>query len=128
VSSVVVGALVLGAAPACGGGGRKSATEAAAPVTVRIKVFAFTPNPVTVNRGTTVTWVNDDDITHTVTSGTRDYAPGDTGRVVATHKDAMFDQSLDGAGKRYSFRFAKEGTFHYFCDRHPGMEADVKVS
>ena len=112
---------------ACG-----SDKEAKAPVpvgtTAHIKVFQFTPNPLKVKVGTTVTWVNDDDIAHTVTSGTRDYAPGDSGTVTAVHADGQFDTTLDGAGKKATFTFTKAGTFHYFCDRHPGMEAEVVVA
>jgi manganese oxidase len=116
------------ALPGCSGPAKSAHAPAPTGVVAHIHVFAFVPKPLKVKAGTTVTWVNDDDIAHTVTSGTRDYAPGDTGQVTAVHADGLFDMTLDGAGKKASFTFAKTGTFHYFCNRHPGMEADVVVN
>ncbi|HZQ27948.1 MAG TPA: plastocyanin/azurin family copper-binding protein [Acidimicrobiales bacterium] len=106
---------------------KKPAAVPPAGVQAEIKVFAFLPNPLKVAKGVTVTWTNQDDITHTVTSGKRDYAPGDTGKVTAEHRDGLFDFTLDGKGKAAKFTFTNAGTFHYFCSRHPGMEADVVV-
>ena len=105
-----------------------AAGAAAAGTPVVIDTFMFSPKTVHVKAGDTVTWTNHDNIVHTVTSGTRDYAPGDSGHVVASHKDGMFDMPLDGKGAIGKHTFTTAGTFHYFCDRHPGMEADVEVS
>jgi plastocyanin len=88
----------------------------------------FTPKTVHVKVGDTVTWTNHDDILHTVTSGIREYEPGNSGHVTATHKDGMFDMQMNGKGATGKHTFTEAGTFHYFCDRHPGMEADVEVS
>lgn len=105
-----------------------STTATAAGTSVVIDTFMFSPRTLKVKVGQTVRWTNKDDILHTVTSGTRKYDPSDSGRVVATRKDGMFDMQLDGKGATATFTFGKAGTFHYFCDRHPGMEADVEVS
>jgi plastocyanin len=120
---------------ACAGGGDKAATSttsttpSAAPASsVVIDTFAFNPKLVRVHVGDAVHWTNKDNILHTVTSGKREYAPGDSGHVTATHKDGMFDMPLDGKGATTTYTFSTPGTFHYFCDRHPGMEADVEVS
>jgi plastocyanin len=125
--AVLMGVVVV-AAGACGNDSPSANSADDAGTVAHIKVFAFSPNPLKVAAGAKVTWVNDDDITHTVTSGRRTYAPGDTGSVTATEKSGLFDIVLDGPGKRGSHTFAEAGTFHYFCDRHPGMEADVVVS
>jgi plastocyanin len=131
LSGLVLVGVVAGAAVGFGGACRGS-TAAKKPavvgVTAHVKVFQFRPSPLKVKVGTTVTWVDDDDLAHTVTSGTRDYAPGDTGTVTAVHKDGLFDFALDGVGKKAAYTFAKAGTFHYFCNRHPGMEAEVQVA
>lgn len=37
-------------------------------VTVTIKDFSFNPDNITIGPGTTVTWVNEDDVPHTATS------------------------------------------------------------
>ena len=131
----VAGSLVFAA---CGGsskgasGAKDTSTTAAAATTsgaaVVIDTFAFSPKTLHVKVGDTVTWTNHDNILHTVTSGTREYAPGDSGHVSATHKDGTFDMPLDGKGATGKYTFTKAGTYHYFCNRHPGMEADVEVS
>ena len=95
---------------------------------VDIKTFQFDPKTIEVSVGDTVTWTNGDSILHTVTSGTREYDPNDSGRVVATNKSGDFDEQLDGKGSPAEVTFDEAGTYHYFCDRHPGMEADVEVS
>ncbi len=135
--AVLAGALVAGSllVAACGGGSddsssakEASATTAPARTSVAIDTFMFSPKALQVKVGATVTWTNHDNILHTVTSGTREYEPGDSGHVTATHKDGMFDMQLDGKGATATHTFTEAGTFHYFCDRHPGMEADVEVS
>ncbi len=40
----------------------------AATIEVKIDNFTFNPQQITVKAGDTVTWINDDDIPHTVTS------------------------------------------------------------
>ncbi len=79
----------------------------------------FSPNPLTVAPGTTVTWKNTDTVSHYVTSG----VPTDntTGLV--------FDSgNLIKPGGTYVFTFANAGTFDYFCTVHPWMTAQVIVS
>ena len=43
---------------------------------VHIDAFAFAPQRVTVKTGTTVTWINDDDIPHTVASSGKLFIEG----------------------------------------------------
>lgn len=88
-----------------------SAHAAPAPVTVKISNFVFTPATLTVAPGTTVTWVNEDDIPHTV---------------VADDK-VMFKSKVLDTGDRFAFTFAKPGTFGYFCSIHPHMTGKVVV-
>ena len=122
-----LGLALVSVGGACGGGGAGSG-EAEVGTVVRVHVFAFHPDPLRVKAGALVTWRNDDDLAHTVTSGTRTYEPGDTGKVVSVQKDGLFAATLDGPGKRTSFTFSAPGTFHYFCEIHPGMESEVIVS
>jgi len=53
---------------------------------VAVKVFQFRPGRLDVKLGSSVTWVNQDDIDHTVTSGTPE-SPG-----------GRFDATLSGKG------------------------------
>jgi plastocyanin len=80
-------------------------------VTVKIDNFAFAPAQLTVKPGTTVTWVNEDDIPHTV---------------VASAK-AFRSKALDTDDK-FSFTFTTPGSYAYFCSLHPHMQGGVTVS
>jgi len=84
---------------------------------VTVKLFSFSPSPLTVKAGTKVTWTNDDDILHTVTSG----APPGSG-------DGTFSGQLNGKGTSFAFTFDRPGTYKYFCMRHNSMTAEVDVS
>ena len=78
---------------------------------VSIKNFAFNPPNTTVSAGTTVTWVNNDQVPHT-----------------ATANDGAFDSGTLQPGQSYSFKFDKPGTYAYHCNIHPDMSATVTVS
>jgi predicted secreted protein with PEFG-CTERM motif len=96
-----------------------SASATAACVTAN---NCFSPNPVNVAPGETVTWTNTDSASHTVTSGKADNS---TGNIVA----AVFDSSLLAPGKTFSHTFtaADIGTINYFCQVHPWMVGQVIV-
>ncbi|HEY5225619.1 MAG TPA: cupredoxin family copper-binding protein [Methylovirgula sp.] len=72
--------------------------------------FAFTPQILQVKAGTTVTFVNHDDIPHSVVSET----------------GAFRSRALD-TDEKYTFTFAKAGEFAYFCGLHPFMKGKVVV-
>ena len=78
---------------------------------VTVQLFAFDPDTLEVDTGTTVTWTNEDDIEHT-----------------ATAEEGAFDGDLDGAGSEFSFTFEKGGTFAYRCDIHDGMRGQIRVT
>jgi plastocyanin len=71
---------------------------------------AFQPNPVTIVKGSTVTWTNNDSITHTSTS--------DSG---AWNSGAM------APGAMFSETFQTAGTFQYHCTIHPNMVGTIVV-
>lgn len=127
-------AALIFTAAACGDDSTPQSSDATAEepsgggLAVSISTFMFDPDPLQVKVGDEVTWTNDDAILHTVTSGDREYDPENSGLVTATNKDGLFDLQLDGKGSSDSFTFTEAGTYHYFCDRHPGMEADIEVS
>jgi plastocyanin len=117
-------ALLLLASVACGrsdGGGGKNAA-------VRVKLLAFSPGSLRVAAGTTVTWTDDEPVTHTVTSGAVQNVDATTGLRAGERPDGHFDGRLDGTGKSFSFRFADAGEFTYFCSIHKGMNATVVVT
>ncbi|MGH9746294.1 MAG: cupredoxin domain-containing protein [Candidatus Acidiferrales bacterium] len=79
-------------------------------IEVNIDNYSFTPHDITVAAGTTVSWVNHDDVPHTVRST----------------DDAFKSKALDTDDK-YSFKFDKPGVYEYFCSVHPRMTAKVIV-
>jgi plastocyanin len=72
---------------------------------------SFSPNPVEVKVGETVTWINDDSGRHTVTS-----------------KNGVFNSELMGRGQSFSYTFDKAGEYPYSCEPHPNMVGTVVVT
>ena len=81
-----------------------------APFEVKIDNYSFAPETITVAPGTTVTWVNRDDVPHTVKSN-----------------DGTFKSKALDTDDKYTVTFDKPGTFAYFCSIHPRMTAKIVV-
>lgn len=79
----------------------------------------FDPAEVTVDVGGEVTWSNDDNAAHTVTSGDLSADPDNVGTV--------FDSGLFMAGATFSHKFDAAGDYPYFCMVHPWMVGTVTV-
>ena len=77
---------------------------------VKIANFTFEPPVLTVKVGTTVTWVNDDDIPHLV-----------------SEKDGKFRSSALDTDATFSQTFKDAGTVEYFCVLHPHMTGKIVV-
>jgi plastocyanin len=82
---------------------------------VTVQLFQFKPGQIEVKPGTRVTWTNQDDITHTVTSGTPE------------QRDGRFELPLDGRGATGVVRLETPGTYPYFCSRHQSMRGEIHV-
>ncbi|MBA3470709.1 MAG: plastocyanin [Herpetosiphonaceae bacterium] len=83
---------------------------------VGIQTFQFSPATLEVKVGTTVTWTNNDDIDHSVTSG----APPEG--------DKAFDSDFFLKGETFSHTFTSAGEVMYFCRKHNSMVGMVKVT
>jgi plastocyanin len=79
--------------------------------TLSIDNFTFTPATLTVKTGTTVTWINKDDIPHAIASATGAFTKS---------------KALD-TDDSYSFTFTTPGTYKYFCYLHPRMVGSIVV-
>jgi plastocyanin len=88
------------------------------PTTITIQNFAFSPDTITVPRGTTVTWVNQDTVNHLIVNDAR-------GSVA---QGALFTSNSLANGATYSFKFDNSGTYPYHCSIHPSMKATVIVT
>jgi plastocyanin len=84
----------------------------AGPAAVEIVDFAFTPTPVVVRPGGTVTWTNEDDAAHSIS----DTSPLRT----ATSKPLS-------KGEQFSITYSKAGTYPYVCGIHNYMQGSVEV-
>jgi len=84
--------------------------------TVEVRNIDFGPADIEVEPGTTVTWVNEDIVNHTVTSGP------------AGDPDGLFDEPLSSGGDDVTITFDDAGTFDYYCDLHRNMIGSVTVT
>ncbi|HEV8440975.1 MAG TPA: plastocyanin/azurin family copper-binding protein [Methylomirabilota bacterium] len=83
---------------------------------VTVQLFQFRPSPLAVPAGAPVTWLNQDDITHTITSGTPE------------KRDGRFNLQLAGKGATGTVEFTDAGVYPYFCDRHQSMRGEIRVN
>lgn len=74
----------------------------------------FQPTELTIAAGTTVTWTNEDNTTHTVFSGTID-TPNE-----------LFAASVS-PGETFSYTFDEVGAYPYYCEIHTGMNGTIIV-
>ncbi|MDX1621331.1 MAG: plastocyanin/azurin family copper-binding protein [Nitriliruptorales bacterium] len=123
-----VGALVVAIAvlSGCTSDDQSSAQQSdpGSPMSVEISIenFEFMPDEIEVPVGSTITWTNQDDFAHTVTSGE---PAQQTGR---------FDEELgslgahESSGKMASVTVDEPGAISYFCRFHPRMTATVVVT
>ena len=80
-------------------------------VQIDIKEFMYSPKDLNVALGTKVTWVNDDQVPHTI---------------VETHK--VFHSAALDTQDQFSYTFMTAGTFEYFCTLHPQMIGKITVN
>jgi plastocyanin len=81
--------------------------------TIDIKNMAFTPSQITVAKGGTVTWTNNDSVTHTVVDDLSNVGGPNSGDIAP--------------GASYSFTFTKTGSYQYHCSIHPSMRGTIVV-
>lgn len=71
----------------------------------------YVPSTISVSLLETITWTNEDDTEHTVTSRT----------------SGIFNSGLFGTSQSFSHQFIIDGTYEYFCQLHPWMTGTVIV-
>jgi plastocyanin len=84
---------------------------AAAEVPVDIRDFAYSPDPIEIAAGDTVTWTNQDEVPHTATGQDRD----------------VLQSGTISPGASFSQVFPEAGEFGYFCEFHPNMTGTIVV-
>jgi plastocyanin len=98
--AVSAGILVAIAAPAA----RATAAE------VMIDNFSFAPTPLTVKVGATVTWVNHDDIPHSIVC-----------------PDLKVKSHPLDTDESFAYTFDRAGAYDYMCGLHPHMHGQIIV-
>lgn len=98
------------ASPEPSGNAPAPSGEAVRAEKVEIVEFIYDPDPVTIQAGGKVTWINRDAAPHT-----------------ATADDDSFDTGTLEIGKLKSESFKEPGTYAYFCEIHPDMRGTVEV-
>jgi plastocyanin len=88
----------------------KTAAGTDAASQVMIDNFVYSPVPLTVKVGTTVTWINHDDIPHTVDS------------TQGKFKSAALDTD-----EKFEFQFKEAGEYPFYCRIHPKMTGKIIV-
>jgi len=76
---------------------------------VSIENFAFKPQVLTVQVGTTVVWTNNDTTAHNIKSNT-------------------FNSPELKKGETFEFKFENPGTYDYSCGIHPTMTGKIIVN
>jgi plastocyanin len=84
---------------------------AGGPASVVITDFRFQPQVLTVPKGTTVTWLNNDSLDHSVVAADQSFSSGALRR-----------------GNTFQFTFDKPGDVTYACGFHPEMTGTVNVT
>jgi plastocyanin len=98
---------------ALGGGlllGLASRVALAGEAEVVVDNFTFAPTPLIVKAGAMVTWVNHDDIPHSIVC------------LALNVKSHTLDTD-----ETFAYTFEKAGTFEYMCGLHPHMRGQVTV-
>lgn len=78
--------------------------------TISMENFAFNPNTLTISNGTTVTWINNDNVDHIVSA-----------------EGGLFNSGTLSKGENFTYTFTETGTYNYFCSIHPGMKGIIIV-
>ena len=78
-------------------------------VVITIENYKFTPNQISVTAGSTVTWLNQDPVSHNIVFDDQNASP------------------LLEKGEQWSYKFDKPGSFRYYCHKHPLMIGNVEV-
>ena len=76
--------------------------------TVNIASFSFSPATITINKGDTIVWKNNDSVSHQIAGN-------------------GFGSSIITNGQSYSFKFDNAGTYDYYCSIHPSMKGKITV-
>lgn len=82
---------------------------------IHMGAASFTPADVTIATGTTVRWINDLAVPHTITPDN------------AAQGGVWASQNITAQGQTFDHVFTTAGTYDYHCNVHAGMTGKVRV-
>jgi plastocyanin len=85
----------------------------------------YVPNVRNVTVGTTITWMNNGGMMHTVTTCDSSHSVPQCPAMDASALDS-FDSQVTG-GASFSHTFTVAGTYYYYCKPHPWMQGEIIV-
>ncbi len=103
--------LLSGCGSGDGGTDQSSAGGASGTTAVTIKDYIYKPASITVPKGTTVSFTNEDSTPHTATS----------------KESGVFESGSIDTGQTGKVTLEKSGTFAYYCVFHPFMKGTITV-
>jgi plastocyanin len=112
IASVMILAGTASQAQHENGSGKLVATAAGTDATSQVMIdnFVYNPVPLTIKVGTTVTWINHDDIPHTVDS-----------------TEGKFKSVALDTDDKFEYRFTAAGEYPFYCRIHPKMTGKIIV-
>jgi plastocyanin len=112
IASVMIFVGTISQAQHENGSGKLAGTAAGADAAPQVMIdnFVFSPVPLTVKVGTTVTWINHDDIPHTVDS-----------------TEGKFKSAALDTDQKFEFQFKEAGEYPFYCRIHPKMTGKIIV-
>jgi amicyanin len=95
-------------------------------VVVTMNNMQYTPGIIKIKKGTTVTWVNEDQMEH---NAMKDHNEEDAHEHSPEYDDETggFNSPMLKTGESWSFTFNEVGTYGYHCAPHPQMRGTVEV-
>lgn len=75
---------------------------------ITVKDFSFIPAAITIKKGTTVRWMNQDSTAHSI-------------------KSDKINSPVFGQGDSFEFKFDESGTYDYICGIHTSMKGTIIV-
>jgi plastocyanin len=110
IAAACAAALLLGACGGSSDSGGSTQANGGGGHAVSIKNFAYAPPDLSVSKGSTVSFTNEDMTEHT-----------------ATAAGGGFDTGSIAAGKTKAVTLDDSGTFSYVCTFHPFMHGTITV-
>jgi plastocyanin len=128
VTAVLLAAALTGCSSSSSSDGTSGQASASPDGTViKLSRLMYMPATIEIEAGTTVTWTNDESISHTVTSGMPTGVDSNTSLRSGEEPDGLYDEQLPKQGDSFTFTYDEPGTYPYYCDIHKGMNGEIVV-